>query len=136
MDPIRNSITDFDLQLLKQCRTENQRLETIFTGYEQEIDQLMVLLTDVLEQYNYHSLRHRAIDYFVDLKHLKIRLARLRMDLICASGQCGQSSPCKEPRLGLFQSIKPQLTALTNEFLSIKEGCYQFLSVMVQLNLM
>ena len=138
MEPLRNSTTNLDLQLFKQCRTENQRLETILTGYEQEIDQLMILLADVLDQYNYHSLRQRALTYQIDLKHLKIRLDRLRMDLICASGQCGSnpSAVCKEHRLGFYQSIKPQLTTLSDEFTSTKDGCYQFLSVLVQLNLM
>ncbi|WP_124879577.1 hypothetical protein [Larkinella rosea] len=137
MEPLKNPIAD--LHLLNQCHTENQRWSVTLTSYEQEVDQLLVLLNDVLEQYNHQNLRQRAIDYSQRLNRLKVWFHRLRSDLLCEGTVSGNSSgclKCGKPHLSLYSAISLQITGLSDEFAHIKTGCYQFLSVLVQLNLL
>ncbi|GAB3906939.1 hypothetical protein GCM10028803_40130 [Larkinella knui] len=135
METLKNSIAD--QYQLENCHAENKRWSVTLTGYEQEIDQLMVLLDDVLEQYNHQNLRQRAIDYHQNLNRLKVWFNRLRSDLICNRSTCDSvhQLPCGEPRFGLYATIPAQFAGLSDEFARIKAGCYQFLSVVVQLNL-
>lgn len=139
MEPLKNPIAD--LHLLDQCYTENQRWSVTLTSYEQEVDQLLVLLNDVLEQYNHQSLRQRAIDYHQRLNRMKVWFNRLRADLLCENsgpfpGNLSGCQKCEKPHLSLYSAISLQITGLSDEFAHIKTGCYQFLSVMVQLNLL
>ncbi|GAB3930912.1 hypothetical protein [Larkinella terrae] len=135
MEPLKNPIAD--LPLLNQCHTENQRWSVTLTSYEQEVDQLLVLLNDVLEQYNHQNLRQRAIDYSQRLNRLKVWFHRLRADLLCeGSGGFAGCQKCGKPHLSLYSAISLQIAGLSDEFTHLKTGCYQFLSVLVQLNLL
>jgi hypothetical protein len=138
MEPIKNPMADPDQYQLQNCHSENQRWAVTLKGYEQEIDQLQALLDDVLEHYNYQNLRPRAIDYHQSLNRLKLWFNRLRTDLICDSSNCvsGNRLPCEEPRFGRYTAIPAQFAGLSDEFARTKAGCYQFLTVLVQLNLL
>ncbi|MFD1141824.1 hypothetical protein ACFQ4C_11925 [Larkinella insperata] len=122
---------------LEHCQTENQRWAVTLTNLEQEINQLLTLLEDVLAQYNHQNLRHRAIDYYRGLNRLKVWFNRLRMDL-CEKSDCASSNllPCEKPRFGRQPVLPSQFADLSDEFIRTKTGCYQFLSGLVQLNLL
>lgn len=103
---------------------------------EQEIDQLLRILADLPEHNSYRSLRHRAADYIGGLNILKSRFQRLRLDMTCESACVpNESQTCREPRFGLYTRIETHFRPLTDEFSRIKDGCYQFLSGLVSLNL-
>ena len=135
MEPLKNPIAD--PYQLENCHSENKRWAVTLTGYEQEINQLLTLLDDVLEQYNHQNLRPRAIEYHQSLNRLKMWFNRLRSDLICDRSSCvsDHSFPCGDPRFGRYTAIPSQISGLADEFSRTKAGCYQFLSVLVQLNL-
>ncbi|MGV3559347.1 MAG: hypothetical protein ACO1O2_14400 [Larkinella arboricola] len=123
---------------LEHCHTENQRWAVTLTNLEQEINQLLTLLEDVLDQYNHQNLRYRAIDYYRGLNRLKIWFNRLRTDVVCENAGCASSNllPCEKPRFGRHTVIPSQFADLSDEFTRTKTGCYQFLSGLVQLNLL
>jgi hypothetical protein len=123
---------------IQTCRSQHYSWGKILIRNEQEIDQLQELLADLLEKHNYRSLRHCATDYHSNLNHIKNRIQRLRLDMICEGEGCSPagSTFCRESRLGLFTSIETHYRTLADEFNQIKAGCYQFLSVVVTLNLL
>ncbi|GAB3251884.1 hypothetical protein GCM10027347_10590 [Larkinella harenae] len=104
-------------------------------SYEQEVSQLLALLDDVLEQYNQQNLRQRAIEYYQRLNHLKLWFSRLRSDILCETCAPNAPLPCEKVRFSRHTSLPSQFTNLSDEFAHTKSGCYQFLSVLVQLNL-
>jgi hypothetical protein len=120
------------------CRRQHYTWSKILIQDEQEIDQLQEILADLLEKHNYRNLRHRAIDYCSNLNHLKSRIQRLRLDLICEGVGCSlaELTTCRESHFGLFTSIETHFQNLTDEFSRLRDGCYQFLSVVVTLNLL
>ncbi|MGM9507241.1 hypothetical protein ACS5NO_05930 [Larkinella sp. GY13] len=138
MEPLKNSIADLEMYQLENCHSENKRWALTLTSYEQEIEQLMTLLDDVLEQFNHQNLRQRAFDYQQSLNRLKVWFTRLHTDLICDRSTCVSATPlpCGESQFGRYKAIPSQFAGLSDEFSKIKAGCYQFLSVVVQLNLM
>ncbi|MFD2933481.1 hypothetical protein [Spirosoma flavum] len=121
------------------CHQENQHWQLIIRQQEEEIRQLQTLLLDVMKQYNCHSLRHDAVDYCRDLNELQTKLNRLHRDLICESVDCmpatGKTS-CSDARFALSVTLERHATALIGEFSRIKDGCLQFLSGMMSLNLL
>ncbi|GAB3318489.1 hypothetical protein GCM10027299_10040 [Larkinella ripae] len=136
MESSKTSISAPDPLQLEYCRTENQRRTTALTTYQQEISQLLALLDDVLAQYNHPNLRHRAIDYHQRLGQLKSWFSRLRSDLICETCAPHTPLPCQAVRFSRTIPLPAQFASLSDEFARTKAGCYQFLSVMVQLNLL
>lgn len=142
MESRPNPIANLDLRQLTQCYTENHRWAGTLTNYEQESEQLTALLDDVLEHYNHQSLRQRAIEYRQRLNRLKTWFSRLRTDLVCEGSLCvpgdqqARCLHCGQPRFGLYASLSLQFADLSDEFARIKASCYQFLSGMVQLNLL
>lgn len=120
------------------CRNQHQAWATTLAQHEQEIDQLLMLLGDLLDYPNYQQLRHRAVAHYGHLNHLKSRFQRLRLDMICEGADCWPSArqACTNPRFGLYTTIDSSFHNLTDEFSKVKAGCYQFLSVMVTLNLL
>lgn len=124
-----------NLYQLDYCRTENQRWTLTLNSYEQEVSQLLVLLEDVLEQYNQQNLRQRAIEYYQRLNQLKIWFNRLRSDILCESCSPNAPLPCDHARFSRHTTLPAQFSSLSDEFSHTKSGCYQFLSVLVQLNL-
>jgi hypothetical protein len=131
-------IPDDEQPSIQICRSQHYTWSKILIQDEQEIDQLQELLADLLEKHNYRNLRHRAIDYYSNLNQLKSRIQRLRLDIICEGIGCSSAGPtsCNESRFGLFTSIETHFQNLTDEFNRLKDGCYQFLSVVVTLNLL
>ncbi|QKZ14070.1 hypothetical protein [Spirosoma sp. KUDC1026] len=123
---------------IQTCRSQHCTWNKLLIHNEQEIDQLQELLADLLEKHTYRSLRHRALDYYSNLNQLKSRIQRLRLDMICEGVDCSpvEPTPCREPRFGLFATIESHFRSLTDEFSHLKAGCYQFLSVVVTLNLL
>lgn len=140
MEPVLSQPAGDSLTALTTCHAENRRWSQTLLHHEQEIDQLLALLTDAMEQHNYRSIRHRALDYYEDLKRLRVRYNRLYVDMVCAGGPCqltnARPTSCDNPRFGLHTLVQAQYQTITEEFLAVKEGCYQFLSVLVELNLL
>ncbi|MCY7352415.1 MAG: hypothetical protein LH606_17410 [Cytophagaceae bacterium] len=121
------------------CRNQHQHWATTIVQDEREIDQLLILLADLPTQPPYRSLRHNAVDYLGDLNLLKSSFQRLRGAMVCDRVACTSTEqlPCSSPRLGWYTTlaVDSHLRTLTDEFNRIKEGCYQFLSGLVTLNL-
>lgn len=121
------------------CHQEHQHWQQIISQQEEEIRQLRSLLLEVMDQRNYHSLRHNALDYYQDLNHLQTGLTRLRRDFVCEGVECKPSSDtpaCVEDRFDLSATVDRHAATLTKEFTRIKDGCLQFLSGMMSLNLL
>ncbi len=121
------------------CQQEHQNWQQIICQQEEEIRQLRALLLDVMNQYNCRSLRHDAVDYYQDLNHLQTKLSRLHRDLICDCADCppaNHKQACANTHFGLSASIERHATALMNDFSRIKDGCLQFLSGMMSLNML
>lgn len=105
----------------------------------EEIDQLQSLLLDVLNRYNYRSLRHSAVAYYQSLNRLQARLNWLNRDLVCGSMDChktAEAAACQDTHFGLAASLERPIKNLTDDFERIKADCIQFLSGMVTLNLL
>jgi|GEM_PF-1900388 len=137
-DTLTNPPQGDESSLIQACRSQNQAWTTAIVQYEQEIDNLLALLADLLEHPVYQNLRLRAIDYHGTLNHVKNRLQRLRLDMVCENRVClpSERQVCRDPRFGLQPLVESHLRALTDEFSRVKAGCYQFLSVMVTLNML
>ncbi|MGA0560133.1 hypothetical protein ACO2Q8_25955 [Larkinella sp. VNQ87] len=138
MERSNNLIAEPDQQTVDLCHTENQRWARTLTNYQQEIDQLLTLLDDVLERYTQQNLRPRAIEYQQHLHRLQAWFKRFRSDLICERADCppGSQQICRELQFGRHTTIAAQLADLSADFSRTKMGCYQFLSILVQLNLL
>ncbi|MFC5409320.1 hypothetical protein ACFPMF_08390 [Larkinella bovis] len=138
MESSKKSLASPDRLQLDYCRTENQRRALELTHYKQETNQLLALLDDVLAHYNHAGLRHRAIDYHQQLSRLKTWFNRMQSELICESGACTADHPvpCGAVRFSRTSLLPVQFVELSEDFARTKAGCYQFLSVIVQLNLM
>ncbi|WP_338874656.1 hypothetical protein WBJ53_03455 [Spirosoma sp. SC4-14] len=137
-DTLTNPPQGEESSLIQACRSQNQVWTTAIVQYEQEIDNLLALLADLLEHPTYQNLRLRAIDYYGTLNQVKSRFQRLRLDMVCENRVCMPSDQqvCREPRFGLYTLVDSHLRALADEFSRVKAGCYQFLSVMVTLNML
>ncbi len=117
------------------CRTQHQHWNQVLTQHEQEIAQAVDLLTDLLTQHNSPLLRHRAVQYVSKFNNLKSRLQRLRLDMVCAHAVC-PPTVCSEPRFTLYTGIDLSIRRMSDEFTQLSSGCYQFLSVLVSLNVL
>ncbi len=117
------------------CRTQHQHWDQALTQHEQEITQTVDLLTDLLTQHNSPLLRHRAVQYVSKFNNLKSRLQRLRLDMVCAHSVCPRTS-CSEPRFTLYTGIDLSIRRMSDELTQLSSGCYQFLSVLVSLNVL
>jgi len=132
------SVNSFSLSTTA-CHQDHQHWQHIIREQEEEIRQLRTLLLEVMEQYNCRSLRHDAVDYYRDLNHLQTKLNRLHRDMICEGADCPidtQKQDCSNNRFGISATIERHATALVGEFSRIKDGCLQFLSGMMSLNLL
>ncbi|MVM31728.1 hypothetical protein GO755_16895 [Spirosoma sp. HMF4905] len=121
------------------CQHDHQHWQQIIHQQAEEIRQLRSLLLEVMNLYNCRSLRHDAVDYYRDLNHLQTKLDRLNRDMICEGVECPanpQQPACTDTRFGLSTTIERHATALASEFSRIKDGCLQFLSGMMSLNLL
>ncbi|QMW00881.1 hypothetical protein [Spirosoma foliorum] len=121
------------------CQHEHQHWQQIIRQQEEEIRNLRSLLLDVMNLYNCRSLRHDAVDYYRDLNQLQTKLTRLNRDLICEGVECQvvlNQPTCTNTHFGLSATIERHATVLANEFSRIKDGCLQFLSGMMSLNLL
>lgn len=121
------------------CHQDHQYWQQIIRRQEEEILQLRSLLHDVMEQHNYRSLRYDAVDYYQALNHLQSDITQLRRNMVCESNEClhlTQNSSCKDARFGLSAAIDRHAAKLMNDFSRVKDGCLQFLSGMMSLNLM
>ncbi len=117
------------------CRTQHQHWDQALTQHEQEITQTVDLLTDLLTQHNSPLLRHRAVQYVSKFNNLKSRLQRLRLDMVCAHAVCPPTN-CSEPRFTLYTGIDLRIRRMSDELTQLSSGCYQFLSVLVSLNVL
>ena len=121
------------------CHGQHQHWQHLIRQQEEEIRQLRALLLEVMAPYNGRSLRHDAIDYYRDLNHLQTKLDRLQGDLICAGVPCALTSEkgsCADARFPLSAIMERHAAALVGEFSRVKDGCLQFLSGMMSLNLL
>lgn len=121
------------------CHQQHQHWQQLIRQQEEEIRQLRALLLDVMNPYNCRSLRHDAIDYDRDLNHLQAKLDRLHRNLICEGVDCAavrEHPSCINSHFGLSETIERHAMGLVSEFSRIKDGCLQFLSGMMSLNLL
>ncbi|WP_020595142.1 hypothetical protein [Spirosoma panaciterrae] len=121
------------------CHQEHQHWQHIIHQQAEEIRQLRALLLDVMNHYNSRSLRHDAVDYFEDLSHLQAKLDQLNRNLICTGTDCPpirQTLSCSDTHFGLSATIERHTTAFMHEFTRVKDGCLQFLSGMMSLNML
>jgi hypothetical protein len=134
------SIYPFGLALTTtSCHQQHQHWHQLIRQQVEDILQLRALLLDVMDYDNFRSLRHDAIDYYRELNHLQTKLDRLHHDLICAGVDCSathEKGSCANARFGLSNTLERHATALIGEFCRIKDGCLQFLSGMMSLNLL
>lgn len=77
--------------LFQTCRTQHQTWAAQLAQNEQEIDQLLTLLTE-LPGYDYQRMRNHTVDYAQALNQLKNRIHRLQLDVLCTSQSCAQPS--------------------------------------------
>ena len=120
------------------CRNQDQPWVKATVQTELEIDQLLILLTDLLKHLHYRRLQHRAIDYFNALTQLKNRFQRLRLNVTCGMACLARSEEaCFKPRISEYTTtvIDSQLEKLAESLNRTRTGCYQFLSRLVTLNL-
>ena len=139
MNPSASTYSLRSLETTASCQHEHQHWQQIIRQQEEEIRQLRTLLLEVMNLYNCRSLRHDAIDYYHDLNHLQTKLDRLILDMICEGIDCPIDShqpACTNTHFGLSATIERHGTALVSEFSRIKDGCLQFLSGMMSLNLL
>ncbi|QJD79870.1 hypothetical protein [Spirosoma rhododendri] len=129
---------DEDANMLINCRTQHQQWNQALMKHEQDINQLVSLLTDLLAQHNSSRLRPRAIQYVTRFNRLKSQLRRLRLDMICSGSACFPTEHpiCAEPHAGFYTGLDLSMHRLSDEFSTLSTGCYQFLSVLVSLNLL
>ncbi|GAB3772941.1 hypothetical protein GCM10028818_13750 [Spirosoma horti] len=128
-----------DALTLPACRAGYQGQQQTIDRQAEEIDQLQTLLLDVLNRYNYRSLRHSAVEYYRKLNNLRTRLNWLHRDFVCEGANCGVVSgtkACYDAHFGLSVNLERHITTVTDEFERIKADCVQFLSGMVTLNLL
>ncbi|WP_245859465.1 hypothetical protein [Spirosoma aerolatum] len=121
------------------CHQEHQHWQQIIQQQAEEIRQLRALLLEVMNHYNSRSLRHDAVDYFQDLSHLQAKLDQLNRNLICTGADCPpirQAQICSDTHFGLSATIERHTTAFMHEFTRVKDGCLQFLSGMMSLNML
>ncbi|GAB4029062.1 hypothetical protein [Spirosoma gilvum] len=133
-----NSTTDSTLTPTS-CHQNHQYWQQIICQQAEEIRQLRSLLLEVMNHYNSRSLRHDAVDYFEDLSHLQVKLDQLNQNLICTGTECPpikQTLSCSDKHFGLSAAIERHTTVLMNEFTRVKDGCLQFLSGMMSLNML
>lgn len=122
---------------IQRCRTQNQRWATKLADDEREIDQLQSMLADWPEEFGYRHLQHRAVDYTGSLNLLRFSVQRVRDDMVCERIACpfSRCQTCNEPRFGMYPLIEGHVRPLTDEFSRVRDGCNQFLSGIVALNL-
>lgn len=125
---------DDEPSLTLNCRTQQQQWDQTLTQHEQEITQTVDLLTDLLTQHNSPQLRQRAIQYVSRFNNLKSRFQRLRLDMLCTDAVC-PPTVCPEPRFTLYTGLDLSIRRMSDELTQLSSGCYQFLSVLVSLNL-
>lgn len=121
------------------CHQDNQHWKQIIREQEEEILQLRSLLHDVMDQHNCRSLRYDAVDYYRALNHIQGDINQLRRTIICESNEClyhSKNTSCKDTRYGLSATLERHATNVINEFTRVKDGCLQFLSGMMSLNLL
>ncbi len=73
--------------LFQTCRTQHQTWAAQLAQNEQEIDQLLTLLTE-LPSHDYQRMRSQTVDYAKALNQLKNRIHRLQLDVLCTSHTC------------------------------------------------
>ncbi|AKD57450.1 hypothetical protein [Spirosoma radiotolerans] len=133
------SLWQSDALTLPACRSGYQDQQQAIGRQTEEIDQLQTLLLDVLNRYNYRSLRHSAVEYYRKLNNLRTRLNWLHRDFVCEGLNCGtatQNRACYDLHFGLSVALEHHITTVTDEFERIKADCIQFLSGMMTLNLL
>lgn len=133
-----NSQSTDSLTTPASCQQDHHYWQQVIRQQEEEIRQLRTLLADVMDHYSSRSLRHDAVDYFQDLSQLEAKLDRLNRTMICEAADCPpikQQLACSDKRFGLSATLERHTTTLINEFSRVKDGCLQFLSGMMSLNM-
>jgi hypothetical protein len=123
----------------ESCHQDHQYWQQIIRRQEEEITQLRSLLHDVMEQHNCRSLKYDAVDYDQALNHLQSDIKQLRQKMICEGNEClhqAQQLTCTNSRFGISATIERHTTKVINDFTRVKDGCLQFLSGMMSLNLL
>ncbi|WP_080240323.1 hypothetical protein [Spirosoma rigui] len=119
-----------DSTAARNCQIQHQYWTAIIVRNEQEIQQLLLFLTELPEQRNPQSPNYQAKYYYSDLIRLKNIFQRLRLDMICDHSLCGSTTPfsCRKAKAGLYtnMAVDAQLRVLDAELARIKARCTQF----------
>ncbi|GAB3799612.1 hypothetical protein GCM10028819_23330 [Spirosoma humi] len=135
----RTAFWQSNVPTLPACRAGYLDQKQAIDRQTQEIDQLQTLLLDILNRYNYRSLRHSAIEYYRKLNNLRTRLNWLHRDFVCEGANCGaitETRACSDTHFGLSTALERHIATLMDEYECIKADCTQFLSGMMTLNLL
>ncbi len=107
------------------------------TQSEQEIDQLLTLLTELPGE-TYRSFSHHTSDYTQGLIRLKGKIQSIRNNMVCAGLGCASPAwalPCPDGRF-LSQTVSTSLvSAVCVEYDRMKDRCQSFLGELMRLNL-
>lgn len=122
---------------VQTCRNLHRTWASVLVRNEQEIDQLLTLLTDVPDD-TCRSLNHNAVDYAQGLDHLKTRVHRMRTEGICTGTDCPLLTPpaaCPDARFVLSGVGNPLISTISADYGLMKGRCQLFFGELVQLNL-
>ncbi len=122
---------------IQTCQYQNQHWAATLVRNDQEIDQLLSLLTTLPEHHSYRSLHHPAVDYIGSLNLLKMSFQQVRLDMVCQGMTCTptERQTCHEPQFGVYTLVERHCRPLTDEFNRVKQSYYQFLTSLMTLNL-
>ena len=122
---------------IQTCRNQNQAWATTLARNEQEIDQLLVLLAELPNDSD-RTLQPYTVDYAQVFDQLKVRIHRLRTDVVCSGAGCSSPTPpaaCPDVRFVPPGTGNSLISSVSAEYSRAKERCDAFLSGLMMLNL-
>ncbi|AQG80603.1 hypothetical protein [Spirosoma montaniterrae] len=119
------------------CRAQHRAWADTLSRNEQEIDQLLDLLT-TLPEADYRTLTRSLPDYAQALNRLKNSIGQLRTDMVCDGTGCSVPTPvltCTDTRFVSIAATDAPVSAMAAEFGRLRDNCYALLTRLVGLNL-
>ncbi|WP_044129366.1 hypothetical protein [Rudanella lutea] len=120
------------------CRSQHQQWASSLHQSEEEIDQLLSLLTDLPAQISFLDLQQQTVQYAAALSRLKNHIHQLQVDVVCAGAGCSAQTTdakCPDVRFTPQPAEVPLFPSLSAEVNRMKERCQAFLGKLVGLNL-
>ncbi len=130
--------TTLQMPVLFTCRTQHQHWAADLAQREDDIDQMMSLLSDLPDD-TYRSLNHHAPAYVQKLRQLKAHIHRLLTEVVCLGVACSSASvasvTCPDPRFVQTGGVNALIISMSSEYSQLKDRCHLFLSELMRLNL-